>query len=176
VCYVGSQQIISPVASSHGGNNPSTSDSKFGSKKGRLNFPYRLCEGIHRIYLFPCVDGKGLLEKYFISQQKILVGYHKFSIKPPLVDELVNMVPSSVNMVHQVIDLVPSLVDLVVQVVDPVSSLVNPTLPLKSEVQVVNVTPLSFNLTLPLKSEVDTTQIYLVTSYDCRQGEFSLFQ
>jgi hypothetical protein len=46
-----SQQPVSPTSSSHVGDNPSTSDSKVGSKKGGVKFTCRLCEGSHQNYL-----------------------------------------------------------------------------------------------------------------------------
>jgi hypothetical protein len=66
-----------------------------------------------------------------------------------LVDQLVNLVPSSINLVDQVIDLSTSPVDLVHQVVDLISPSVDPTPPLKSE---------------------DVAQVFLVTVDSSRQG------
>jgi hypothetical protein len=56
VWSMGSQQPMSPLPASHVGDNPSTSNSKVGSKKGRVKFPCRLCEGSHQTYLFPRMD------------------------------------------------------------------------------------------------------------------------
>jgi hypothetical protein len=151
VWSMGSQQPVSPAASSHAGDNPSTSDSKVGSKKGRVKFPCRLCEGSHQTYLFPRMDeASHLLEEIVVSQQQLPTGYHKISTNQPLVDKVVDLIPSSVD---------PTLpLESEVQVVDLVpSSVVDPTLsPLESEVQVVDLVPSSVDPTLPLKSEVDT--------------------
>jgi hypothetical protein len=103
---------VSPAVASHAGDNPSTSDSKVGNKKGKVKFPCRLCEGSHQTYLFPRVDEASyLLENIVYIQQKIPTAYHKFFPNPPLVDELVNLVPSLVNLVDQLIDSVPSSVN-----------------------------------------------------------------
>ena len=62
-------------------------------------------------YLFPLMDeASKLLECITVSHQRIPTGYRKLSLKPPLVDK----------------------------VVDPVLTSVDPTLPLKSEVKVVD--------------------------------------
>jgi hypothetical protein len=61
-----------------------------------------------------------------------------------------------------VVHLVPSLV------IDPTLS------PIESEVQVVELIPPLVDSTLPLKSEVDTAQVLLVTTYNSREGGFSL--
>jgi hypothetical protein len=82
---------------------------------------------------------------------------------PPLVDELVNLVPSSVNLVDQVIHLVQSSVESVDQVIGLISTLIDPTLPLESEVKVVDPIPPLVDPTPPLKSE-DVTQVFLVST------------
>jgi hypothetical protein len=163
VWSTGSQHPMSPTASSNDGDNPSNSNIKVGSKKSRVKYPCRLCEGIHQTYLFHRMDeASHLLENIVDFQQQLPTTYHKFSPNLPLVDELINIVPSSVNLVDQVIDQIHSSVDPTlpseseVQVVDLVPLLVvNPTLSsLEIEAHVVNLIPPSFDLTLPLKSEV----------------------
>jgi hypothetical protein len=110
-------------------------------------------------------EASHLLEDIVVSKQQLLTGYNNISIDQPLVDILVYLVPSSVDLVNQVVGLVPSSIDLTlspleseVQVVDPIpSSVVNPTLsPLESEVQVVDLIPSSVDPTLPLKNELNT--------------------
>jgi hypothetical protein len=142
------------AASGHAGDNPSTSDIKVGSKKGRVKFPFRLCEGSHRTYLFPHMDeGSHLLENVVNFHQKIPTSYHKLFPNLPLVYELVNRVPSSVTLVGQVIDLVPSSLNMVDQVIHLVPSPVYPN--------------------ILMKSELDTTQVFLVTLDSSEQGVIS---
>jgi hypothetical protein len=112
VWSTGSQQRVSPTVTSHVGDIPSTSESKVGNKKGKVKFPYRLCEISHQTYLFPRVDEVSyLLENIAYVQQQLPTTYHKFSSNSPLIDELVNLVPSSVNLVDQLIDSIPSSVN-----------------------------------------------------------------
>jgi hypothetical protein len=121
-----SHQLVSSVANYHAGENPSTSsDSKVGSKKGRVKFPCRLCEGSHQTYLFPCMkEALHVLEEIFVSQQQLPTGNCKIYTDQPLVDQVVDLVPSSID----------------------------PTLPLESEIQVVDLIPPSIDHALPLKS------------------------
>jgi hypothetical protein len=70
-----------------------------------------------------------LLENIVDVQQKLP------SPSPPLVDELVNLVPSSVNLVDQVIHLVQSSIELVDQVIDLISTSIDLTLPLEIELK-----------------------------------------
>ena len=73
---------------------------------------------MHLTYLFPCMDeDSDLLEDMIVPQQWLPTGYHKFSLDVPLVDKVVDPVPSSV-------DLTLSL--------ESEEKLVHPTLPLKS--------------------------------------------
>ena len=65
---------------------------------------------MHRTYLFPHMDEASNLLKYIILPQQWLPSYCKLSLNLPLVDEVVDLVPSSVD----------------------------PTLPLKSEVKVLD--------------------------------------
>jgi hypothetical protein len=51
-------------------------------------------------------EASSLLEKL-----QLLKGYRKLSSDPPLVDGLVNPVPSSVSLVEQVVNLVSSLIE-----------------------------------------------------------------
>jgi hypothetical protein len=59
-----------------------------------------------------------LLKKIVDDQQQLPTTYRKLSPNPPLVDELVNLVPSSVSLVDQVVNLVSSSVDPVDKVID----------------------------------------------------------
>jgi hypothetical protein len=75
------------------------------------------------------------------------------SPNPPLVDELVNLVPSSIILVDQVIHLVPSLVHSIDQVINSISPLIDPTLPLEGESKLVYQIPPLGDPTPPRKSE-----------------------
>jgi hypothetical protein len=87
-----------------------------------------------------------LLEYIVISQQQNPVYFHEPSPNQPLVDEMVDLIPFSVD----------------------------PPLPLESEVnKVVGPIQSLIDPTLPLESEVDITQVLLVTSDFSRQGVIS---
>jgi hypothetical protein len=149
--------------------NPSTSEHKVGEKKNRVKFPCRLCEGSHQTHLFPRMDeASKLLEDITVFQQQLPTDYCNFSPNLPLVDQAVDLIPSSVD---------PTLpLKSEVKLVDPIPSLVDPTLPFKSQVQVVDMTPLSVYPALPLKSEVGTANIFFSLQMTTDKGEFSLFQ
>jgi hypothetical protein len=87
-------QPMSSVVAGHDGDKPSTRYNQVGSKKGEVKFPCLLCKEMHRNYLCPCMDeASHLLKKIVDVQQQI--PYPNL----PLIDELVNLVPSSVNLV-----------------------------------------------------------------------------
>jgi hypothetical protein len=163
----------------HVDDTPSTSDVQVGKKKKNVNFPCMLCKGNHYSHLFPRMDEtSSLLEKLQLPK-----GYRKISSDSSLVDGLVNPVDQVVNLLSssiepqtQVVDLVPSLispalhqksdtkeVDLFppidpilpleneTQVVDSVLSSVDPIPPLRN-VKVTDPVPSSVSPTLPLKS------------------------
>jgi hypothetical protein len=107
--------------------------------------------------------------------------YHKLSLNPPIVDGMINPVPSSVSSVDHVVNLVTYLVTPVEKVVDPIPSSIDPTLllesvtqvvdpfppvdpilPLENETQVVDLISSSIDPTLPLESKPDTAHIFLV--------------
>jgi hypothetical protein len=139
----GYQQPMSLASLDHAGDSPSTRNHQVGSKKDRVKYPCRLCEGNNQTYLYPCMDKDScLLEDIVVSHKQLANSYHKISIDQPLVDKVVDMIQSSVN----------------------------PTLSLESEVQVVDPIPPSINPTLPLKSEVNIVQVLLVLTNNSRQG------
>jgi hypothetical protein len=79
-----------------------------------------------------------------------------------------------------VVDLVPSSVDPTlplkseIQVVDPSPSLVDLSLPLESDThQVIDLIPSSVDPTLPLESEVDIAHVFLVNTDSTIQGGIS---
>ena len=77
-------------------------------------------------YVCPRMDeASDLLEDITVSHQRLPTGYRKLSLEPPLVDK----------------------------VVDPILTSVDPTLLLKSEIEVVNLSPSLVDPTLILKSE-----------------------
>ena len=102
---------MSSASGHHADDPPSTSDSVLKSRKGKVINPCFLCLDMHFTYLFPHMDeASKLLEDITIYHQWIPIGYRKLSLDIPLVDK----------------------------VVDLVLTLIDPTLPLKSEVEVVN--------------------------------------
>jgi hypothetical protein len=100
VWFQGSQSESSTTAA-HAGENPSTSDNQVESKIGKVKTPCWLCKEVHHTYLFPCMDeASHLWENIVDVQPQISTDYHKISPNPPLIVELVNLIPSSVNLAH----------------------------------------------------------------------------
>jgi hypothetical protein len=110
-----------------------------------------------------------------ISQPQFRTNYRNFSPDPPLVDKVVDLIPSSVdptlllNIEVKVANLFTSSVDPTlplkseIQLVNPIPSSVDPSLPLESEIhQVIDMIPSSVDPTLSLESEFDTTHIFLL--------------
>jgi hypothetical protein len=141
-------QPVSLAIVSHVSDNPSNSDNEVGSKKGKFKTPSWLCKEMHCTYLCPRMDeASHMLENISNTQMKHYTDYHKLSPNPPLVDELVNLLPSSVNPVDQVVNLDPSSINRVHQVIDLSMSLIDPLH------QVVDLISPSFDPTPLLKSE-----------------------
>jgi hypothetical protein len=183
-------QPMSLASEQHADDPPSTSHDTVGKKKSRVKFPCMLCKGSHLTHLCPHMDeASKLLEDMTVSQPQLPAAYRKLSLNPPVVDGMINPVPSSVNPVDHVVNLVTSLVEPVDQVVDPIPSSVNPTLPLESETQVVDsfppvdpILPLenetqvvdlispSVDPTLPLESKPDTAHVFLVDTDSAVSG------
>ena len=98
----------------HVDDPPSTNDSMVKIQKGKVRNRFLLCKDMHFTYLCPLMDeASKLLEDIIVSLQWLPIGYHKLSLESPLVDKAV----------------------------DPVLTSVDPTLPLKSEIEVVNPSP-----------------------------------
>ena len=96
-------------------------------------------------YLFSLMDeAYKLLEDIIVSHQWLPTGYRKLSLKPPLVDQVVNSVSSMVD------PTLPSKSES--QVVNSYSSMVDPTLPLKSEFKVAKSTSSPPDPTISSKS------------------------
>jgi hypothetical protein len=174
-----------PMSSSyeqHDDALPSTSQDTVEKKKSRVNFLCRLCGGSHQTHIFPHMDeASKLLEDMIVLQPPLLVAYHSLTLNPPVVDGMINMVPSLVGSADQVVNMVMSLVKTVEKVVDMIPSSFDPTLPLESETQAVDLFPLvnpilplenatqvvdmipsSVDRTLSLESKPDTAHIFLV--------------
>ena len=92
-------------------------------------------------------EASKLLEDTTVSQPQLPAAYHKLSLNPPIVDEMITPVPSPVNPVDHVVNLVMSLVEPVDKVVDLIPSSVNLLLPSESETKEVD----------PIPSSVDPT-------------------
>ena len=99
---------------------------------------------MHHTYLCPCMDeASKLLEDIIVPQKRLPTGYCKLSLDIALVDKLTDLVLTSVD---------PSLpLKSEVEVVDPSPSLVDPTLPLESEVKVVESMSYPPNPTLGIR-------------------------
>jgi hypothetical protein len=144
---------MSSASEQHVDDLPSTSQDTVEKKKSRVNFPCMLCTGNHLTHLFPRMDeASKLLEDMTISQPQLPAAYRKLTLDPPIVDGMITLVPSPVNLVDHVVNLVTSLVEPVDKVVDLIPSLVNPTLPSESETKAVDLIPSSVDPTLPLES------------------------
>ena len=123
----------------HTNYTPSTSDSMVKSRKGKFRYPCLLCKDMHLTYLCPRMDeASKLLEYITIPRQQLPTYYRKFSLEPQLVDQVVNSDPS----------------------------LVDPTLPLKSEVEVVKSMSSPPDPTLSSES-VNTEVVVLTKSSSC---------
>ena len=100
-------------------------------------------------------EASKLLEDITVSRQQLPTGYRKLSLEPPLVDKVVDPFLTSFD---------PTLLlKSEVNVVNPSTSLVDPTLPLESEVKVVESTSSPPDPTLSSKS-VNTKVVSLTKS------------
>jgi hypothetical protein len=118
-----------------------------------------LCQGSHLTHLFPRIDeALKLLEDMIVPQPQLPVAYRNLYLDPPVVDGMINLVPSSINPVYHVVNLVTSLVEPVDKVVDPIPSSVDPTLPLESVTQAVDLFPV-INPILPLENETQVVDL-----------------
>jgi hypothetical protein len=153
------RQPLSSTSEQHVDDLPSTSQNTLGKKKSRVKFPCRLCGGSHQTHLFSRMDeASKLMEDMIVSPPQLPTAYRKISLKPPVVDGMINLVPPSVSLVDHVVNMVTSSVELVDQVVDLIPSSVNPTLPLESETQVVGLFP-HIDPILPLENETQVVDL-----------------
>jgi hypothetical protein len=89
-----------------------TSHDIVGRKKSRDKFPCMLCKRHYQTHLFPHMEEVSkFLEEMTVSQPQLPVASCKLSLNPPVVDGMINLVPSSVSLVDQVVNLVMSLVE-----------------------------------------------------------------
>jgi hypothetical protein len=161
VWYTHPLQPISSAFEQHVDDLLSTSQNTVEKKKCRVKFLCMLCKRSHLTHLCPCMEESSkLMEDVIVSQPQIPAAYRKLTLDPPVVDGMINLVPSSVNLVDHVVNLVMSLVELVDKVVDLLPSSIDPTLMLESEPQVVNPIPSLVDSTLPLESETQAVDLF----------------
>jgi hypothetical protein len=147
------RQPMSSTSEQHVDDFPSTGHDTVGKKKSRVKFPCMLCKGSHLTHLFPHMEeASKLLEDMIVSQPQLPTTYHKISLNPPVVDGMITLIPSPVNLVDHVVNLVTSLVEPIDKVVDPLPSSITPTLPSERETKEVDMIPSSFDPTLSLES------------------------
>jgi hypothetical protein len=175
------RQPMSSTSEQHVDDLLSTSQDTIGKKKSRVKFPCMLCKGSHLTHLFPRMDEASKLLEDMVSQSQLPAAYHKLTLDPPIVDGMINPVPSLVNPVDHVVNLVTSSFEPFDKVVDTISSSVDPTLPLESETKAIDpfppvdpILPLdnetqavdlissSIDPTLHLESKPDTSHAFLV--------------
>lgn len=66
---IGSHQPLSSASRDHTHDKPSTSNSKVHGKKGKVKFPYKLCEGNNPIHISPYMhEASKVLEKLTASE------------------------------------------------------------------------------------------------------------
>jgi hypothetical protein len=83
-------------------------------------------------------EASKLLEDMTVSQPQLPTAYHKLSLNPPIVDGMINLVPSLVSLVDHLVNMVTFLVAPFEKVVNPIPSSVNPTIPLESVTQAIS--------------------------------------
>jgi hypothetical protein len=88
-------QPMSSASEQHADDLPSTSHDTIGKKKSRVKFPCMLYKRIYLTHLFPHMEkALKLQEDMTISQPQLPGAYRKFSLNPPVVDGMINSVPS----------------------------------------------------------------------------------
>jgi hypothetical protein len=152
---------MSSASEQHVDDLSSTSQDTIGKKKSRVKFSCMLCRGSHQTHLFPHMDeASKLLEDMTISKPQLPAAYRNLTLDPPVVDGMINLVPSSICMVDHVANLVMSLVEPFEKVVDLIHSSINPTLPPESETKMVDRIPSLVNPTLPLESATQAVDLF----------------
>jgi hypothetical protein len=93
-----SQQPMSPTSIGHDSGSLSTNDNKVGGRKGKVNFPCKLCNGNYRTYHFPYrKEASQFLEDSLIFHRQLSVSSQESSPTQTLVDEVVNTIRSLVE-------------------------------------------------------------------------------
>ena len=137
----------------------------FKSRKGKVRNPCFLCKDMHLTYLFHCMDeASKLLEDIIVTRKWFPIGYCKLSFYIPLVDKVVNPVLTSVD---------PTLIlKSEVEVVELTSSPPNPTLSSESvNIEVISLTQSSSSPSLPIESENHPAVVFVVSSHCSMQEE-----
>jgi len=115
---------MSSVSGHHTDGSPLIKDHKVEGEKSRVKFPCRLCEGTHRTHVYPRMDeASHLLEEITLVQQKLPTSYRRTYLDPSLVDEVVEMYPSSIDptlLMKSDPPLVEEVVNLIILSVNPV--------------------------------------------------------
>jgi hypothetical protein len=84
-------QPMSLASEQHVDDFPSTSHYIVGKKKSRAKFPCMLCKGCHLTHLCPHMEeALKFLEDMTVSQPQLPAAYRKLSLKPPVVDGMIN--------------------------------------------------------------------------------------
>ena len=125
---------------------------------------------MHRTYLCPRMDeASKLLEDITIPQQKLPTGYRKLSLDIPSVDQVVYPSPSLVD---------PTLpLESEVKVVESMSSPPDPTLSSESvNIEVVTLTKYSSCSSLTVENELKPAEVFMLRSDCYRQEEIFLFR
>jgi hypothetical protein len=182
-------QHMSSTSEQHTYDLPSTSRDVVGKKKSRVKFLCMLCRGSHQIYIFPHMDeASKFLEDMTIYQPQLPASYHKLTLNPPIVDGMINLVPSSVSLVDHLVNLVMSLVEpvdkvelilssvdlilpleCVTQSVDPFPP-IKPILPLENVTQVINWILSSINHIILLESKTNYAHVFLIDTKSTMLG------
>ena len=98
VWYCDSQHPVSSSYSHYTDDTPSTNDSMVKIQKGKVKNPLFLCKDLHLTYLCPHIDeASNLLEDIIFPQEQLPTGYRKLFLDFPLVDKVVDPVPSSID-------------------------------------------------------------------------------
>ena len=123
---------------------------------------------MHHTYLSPHMDeASNLLEDITVPWQQLPTSYCKLSLNLPLVDKMINLVPSSINLT------LPLKSE--VKVVDSMSYPPNPTLSSKSvKTEVVTLTQYSSHILV--ESELKPAEFFVFSSDCSKQGKSYLFQ
>jgi hypothetical protein len=125
---------MSSASKQHVDDLLSTSQDTIAKNKSRVKLLCRLCGGSHQTHLFSQMgEASKLLEDMTISQPQLSTAFRKRTLNPPIVAQMINLVPPLVNLVDQVFNLVTSSIELVDKVVDLIPASIDPTIPLESE-------------------------------------------